>query len=198
MPGETVAKVIQTIRDERTWFEEFCRSLSDEELARMVPPDQKWSVKDFAAHLGTLDTEMIRWFDGVAAGIPDETVHNADGSPFDIDDWNDRIVAERHGWTLDQVFGEAAANREKMIASLERLTDENIATTVHFAGDNKRPPAEVPLRVFLLGWAHHDAIHVADMLKALPERADDPAVRKWLAHPAVAWYQNAMAGPAVR
>jgi hypothetical protein len=36
------------------------------------------------------------------------------------------------------------------------------------------------------------------MLKALPERADDPAIREWLNHPAVTWYQNAMAGPAVR
>lgn len=198
MAGATIDKVIQTIRDERAWLEAFCRSLSAEELERMVPPDEKWSVKDFAAHLGTLDTELIRWFEGVAAGVPDETVRNDDGSPFDVDDWNGRIVAERHDWPLDQVLAEAAANREKLIASLQKLTEEEIATVVHFGGDNKRPPADVPLKFFLLGWAHHDAIHVADMLKALPERADDPAVRERLTHPAVSWYQNAMSGPAVR
>ena len=198
MPGPTIEKVIQTTKQERVRFEAFCRSLSAEELERMVPPDEKWSVKDFAAHLGTLDTELIRWFDGVAAGIPDETIRNADGTPFDIDDWNDRIVGERHAWTLDQIFAEAAENRARLIASLEKLTEENVESVVHFAGDNKRPAADVPLKLFLLGWAHHDAIHVADMLKALPERADDPAIRDWLNHPAVTWYQNAMAGPAVR
>jgi hypothetical protein len=196
--SESVAKVTRTIEEERARFEEWCRSLSAEELERMVPPDKKWSVKDFAAHLGTLDTELIRWFDGVAAGVPDETVRNADGSPFDVDEWNDRIVAERHNWSLDQIFAEAAENRKRLIASLEKLTDANIDSVVHFAGDNKRGPADVPLKFFLSGWTRHDAIHVADMLKALPEHADDPAIKEWLNHPAVTWYQNAMAGPAVR
>jgi hypothetical protein len=192
--SEKVAKVIDTIKQERVRFEAFCRSLSDEELARPVP-NSTWVVRDFAAHLATLDTEIVRWFGGVARGIPDETVRNADGQPFDIDVWNDRTVAERRGWTLDEMFAEAAANREKLIATLEKLTDEHIDTVVHFAGDNKRPPSEVPLRLFLSGWAYHDAIHVADMLKALPERADDAEMRAWLDKPAVAWYQNAMAGP---
>lgn len=193
--SERVNKVINTIKDERRRFEGWCRSLSDEELARPVP-NSTWAVRDFIAHLGTLDTEIIRWFDGVARGIPDETVRSADGHPFDIDDWNDRTVAERREWTLDQVFDEAAANRQQLIATLERMTDEHTETVVHFGGDNKRPAADVPLKFFLSGWAHHDAIHVADMLKALPEHADDPEMKAWLDHPAVTWYQNAMAGPA--
>jgi hypothetical protein len=198
MSSATIEKVIQTTKDERVRFEAFCYSLSAEDLERMVPPDNKWSVKDFAAHLGTLDTEMMRWFEGVAAGDPNQPALNADGTPFDIDDWNGRIVAERHDWTLGQIFAEAAANREKLIASLEKLSEEDVERIAHFAGDNKRAGADIPLKLFLLGWARHDAIHVADMLKALPERADDPAIREWLNHPAVTWYQNAMAGPAVR
>jgi len=198
MPGETVDKVIATIERERVRFEEFCRSLSTEELERMVPPDNKWSVKDFAAHLATLDTELVRWFEGVIAGDADQPVRNLDGTRFDIDDWNDRVVRERHTWTLDQIFEEAAANRIQLTATIQNLTEDNVNTITRFAGDNKRPPAEIPLKLFLLGWAHHDAIHVADMLKALAERADDPALKEWLSHPAVTWYQNAMAGPATR
>lgn len=198
MASATIEKVVSTIKNERVRFEAFCRSLTTEELERMVPPDDKWSVKDFAAHLGTLDIEMIRWLDGVAAGIPDQPIRNADGTPFNIDNWNDRVVAERHNWTLDQIFDEAAANRAKLIASLQKLSEENVEAITRFGGDNKRSPADIPLKLFLLGWARHDAIHVADMLKALPERADDPAIREWLNHPAVAWYQNAMSGPAVR
>ena len=198
MASATIEKVVATIKDERVHFEAFCRSLSAEELERMVPPDDKWSVKDFAAHLGSLDTEMIRWFDGVAAGDPDQPRVGTDGTSFNIDHWNDRIVAKRHDWTLDKIFEEAAANRTNLIASLEKLSEENVESIAHFGGDNKRPGADIPLKLFLLGWAHHDAIHVADMLKALPEHADDPTIREWLNHPAVAWYQNAMAGPAVR
>ncbi len=198
MPGETADRVIATIEKERTRFEEWCRTLSNEELERMVPPDDKWSVKDFAAHLGTLDTELIRWFEGVIAGEPNQPVRNLDGTQFDIDDWNDGVVGPRHGWTLDQIFEEASANRVKLTETIRKLTEEHVNTITRFAGDNKRPPAEIPLKLFLLGWAHHDAIHVADMLKALPEQVDDPELKEWLNHPAVNWYQNAMAGPATR
>ena len=194
MATERMQKTIKTIENERRRFEAFCRSLSEEELASPVP-DSTWIVRDFIAHLGTLDTELIRWFDGVADGVPDATERDADGRPFKLDDWNDNTVAERREWTLDQVFEEAAANREKLIATLEKLTEEHVNSTARMGGDSKRPPAEVPLKLFIAGWAHHDAVHVADMLKALPERAEAPDMRAWMDHPAVIWYQKTMAGP---
>ena len=52
--------------------------------------------------------------------------------------------------------------------------------------------------LFLFGLARHDNIHAADMLKALPERADDPELKAWLDDPAVKWYQDAMSGPPKR
>ena len=52
---------------------------------------------------------------------------------------------------------------------------------MYFPGDDKRSPAKIPLRVFLMGWSRHDPIHAADMLKALPERADDPETAAWVA-----------------
>ncbi len=194
MATERMQKTIKTIEDERRRFEAFCRSLSEEELARPVP-DSNWIVRDFIPHLGTLDTELTRWFEGVANGVPDAIERDADGRPFELDNANDSAVAKRREWTLDQVFEEAAANREKLIATLEKLTEEHTNTTTRMAGDGKRPPAEVPLKLFIAGWAHHDAVHVADMLKALPERADDPDMRAWMDHPAVTWYQKTMAGP---
>ncbi|HEY5639241.1 MAG TPA: DinB family protein [Dehalococcoidia bacterium] len=195
MATERMQRIIETIRDERRRFEVFCRSLSEEELARPVP-DSTWTVRDFIPHLGTLDTELIRWFDAVVNGDSDAATRDAKGRPFDIDQWNEAIVAERREWTLDEILDEAAANRERLIAVLEELTDEQTDSITRFSGDNKRPPADVPLKLFLSGWAHHDAIHVADMLKALPDRADDPEMQAWLDHPAVTWYQQTMAGPA--
>jgi hypothetical protein len=66
---------------------------------------------------------------------------------------------------------------------------------MHFAGDNKRGPGDLPLKLFLAGWAQHDPIHVADMIKALPELADDPEIKRWLDNPFVTGYQAIMSGP---
>lgn len=192
--SERATKVINTIKDERRRFEVFCRALSDEELARPVP-NSTWQVRDFVAHLATLDTQLQIWFESVVAGKPDSQIRNADGQPEGIDDWNDRTVAERRGWPLEKVLDEGAENREKLIPVIEQMTEEHMNTVVHFAGDSKRPPADIPFGLFLSGWSHHDAIHLADMLKALSERVDDPELQAWLEHPAVRWYQNAMSGP---
>lgn len=197
MTSETVTNVIQSIRGHRERFERLCRSLSAEELALAVP-ESTWSVKDFIIHLATLDIELVRWFDGVGAGRLDAGASNADGSPFILDDWNEIEVSKRRGQLLDEIFEEAARNREKLIECLERLEDAQIEQVVHFNGDNKRDPANIQFKMFLLGWARHDPIHVADMVKAMPERADDPEIVAWLNDPAVKWYQNAMAGPAKR
>lgn len=194
MPGESIERLVETFERNRVRFETFCRSLSDEELARPVP-NSSWQVKDFVCHLATLDTETTRWFEAVMAGDLSGLVETPEGAKFDIDAWNDEAIAERKGWTLDEIFAEAAPNRQRMLETLSRMTDEDIDQVVHFAGDNKRDPADVQFKLFLFGLARHDPIHVADMLKALPERADDPELKEWLDDRAVQWYQNAMSGP---
>ena len=197
MPSETVQQVILTIREHRQRFEQFCRSLTDEELSRPVP-NSTWVVKDFVSHLGTLDPELARSFEAAASGRPEEAGRNADGTPFDLDGYNDAQVAERRDWPLERILEEAAGNRAALIGTLERLTDEDISRVMHFQGDAKRSPANLPLKAFLMGWSLHDPIHVADMLKALPERADDPELAAWVRHPVIQGYQQAMAGPARR
>ncbi len=198
MPSETIDRLTQQFRANRERFEAFCRSLNDEELSRAVP-DSTYSVKDFVSHLATLDPEIVRWFEAVRDGqTAAARAHSADGSPFDIDKFNDTVVAERRDWSLDQILDEAASNREQLLESLQTLEDEKIEQAVHFNGDNKRPPADIPFKLFLFGLARHDPIHVADMLKALPERADDPELKAWLDDPAVKWYQDTMAGPPKR
>jgi uncharacterized damage-inducible protein DinB len=194
MASDTIDRLTQQFRANRERFEAFCGSLSAEELSRPVP-NSTWTVKDFVAHLATLDTELIRWFEAIREGATDEPARSADGSPFDVDKWNNGVVAARSDWSLDQIFEEAAKNREHLLTALGALDDEKIEQTVRFPGDNKRPAADVPFKLFLFGLARHDNIHAADMLKALPERADDPELKAWLDDPAVKWYQDAMAGP---
>ena len=192
--SDTVAGIIGSIREQREKFERFCLSLSEEELARPVP-DSAWVVKDFVSHLGTLDPELARSFEAAASGRPEDAGRNADGTPFDLDGFNDAQVAERRDWPLERILEEASGNRAALIETLKRLSDEDISRVMHFQGDAKRSPAQLPLKVFLMGWSLHDPIHVADMLKALPERADDPELAAWVSHPVIRGYQQAMAGP---
>jgi hypothetical protein len=91
---------------------------------------------------------------------------------------------------------EAAELRGRLISVMERFSDDSLDATIRFGGDRKRPPVDLPLGQFLPGWTRHDAIHVTDMLKALPERRNDPEIVAWLGRPDIAAsissYQKAM------
>ena len=190
--SETVERVVATIAENRRRFEAFCYALSEDELNRPVPAST-WIVRDFAAHLGTLDRAMIGWLRALASGGPSlEATRNHDGTPFDVDAFNEAQVVERRGWPLERVFAEASANRAELVDALRALSDEQVASTMHFGGDAKRRAGDLQLSTFLVGWAQHDPIHVADMLRALPERANDAELRSWLDNPFVAGYQSIM------
>jgi|GEM_PF-1114161 len=195
MPSQTIEDVIAAILENRRRFKEFCYSLTEEQLMRPVP-GTTWVVRDFVAHLDTLDTALLRWFEGAASSsAPFDAGVGEDGAPFDVDAFNDAQVAERRGWPLERIFAEADANREKLIAAMRRLTDDQIERPMHFPGDHKRSPGDLPLKLFLGGWAQHDPIHVADMIKALPELAGDAAIARWLDNPFVKAYQTVMNPP---
>src|SRR6476620_8938415 len=128
--GTTARSVIETIERNRERFVAFCDSLTAEQLARPVP-DSTWLVRDYIAHLATLDTALTRMFDEVARGA------NADsgrigGTTFDVDEFNEAQVEERRVWPLDQVLAEASVNRERLIGSLEKVTDDQAETIMTF------------------------------------------------------------------
>jgi hypothetical protein len=190
--SDVVEGVIGTIVENRRRFEAFCYSLSEEQLKRPVP-ESTWIVRDFAAHLDTLDRAMVGWLHALAGGGDSlDSTRNEDGSVFDVDAYNDAEVASRREWPLRRVFEEASENRRALIDGLRALSDEQIEKPMHFGGDAKRSGGDFPLKTFLMGWAQHDPIHVADMLKALPELADDAELRAWLDNPFVAGYQAIM------
>jgi hypothetical protein len=188
-----VRAIVDSLAEERARLERFARSLTEEELARAVP-GSTWKVKDFIAHVSTLDAAYIGWFTALA-GEPDPGSHR--GSPgFDVDRFNESAVAERCDRSVNDLLGEAVQLRGRLIGSMERFSDDKLDATIRFGGDRKRPPVDLPLGQFLPGWTRHDAIHVADMLKALPERRNDPEIVAWLGRPDVAAsissYQKAM------
>ena len=186
--GSVTEQVIQQIVQHRKKFEAFCYSLSDEQLNRPVP-QSTWIVKDFAAHLATLDPAMAQLFQATARG---ETLTRGDRSAFDVDAHNEPLVQARRDWTMERVFEEGAVLRAELIEALRAITDEQTKGLMFFSGDAKRNAGQIPFGLFLTGWAWHDPIHVADMLRALPERQQDAEVVAWLDHPFVNGYQKAM------
>jgi len=190
-----MAPVLDAVRENRARFEAFCRSLDEGELDRPVP-ESTWLVRDFIAHLDTFDVVMTHWLQDVARGVEAALGGATPDNPWDVDAFNDTQVLTRRTWPIDQVLIEAAQNRVKVIEAIESLAGPQLDLVMHFSGDTKRPGGEIALRRFLAGWAQHDPIHAADMLRALPERADDAALRDWIDNPIIKAYQRAMNPPA--
>lgn len=189
-----VQAIVELIERERRRFADFCRSLSEEELARPVP-SSTWIVKDFISHLATIDRPVGQWFVSIVDGS--EAPRGGDSSAWNVDRFNDAAVARRRGQRVEEILAEAEKERVALVEILARVTDEQFDRSIRFGGDSKRPPSDLQFGRYLSGWARHDIIHVSDMLRALPERRADPLVAAWLAEPEVAvlvsGYQKAMA-----
>ncbi len=184
-----VAPAVRELDGHRTRFIELCRSLSEEELNRPVP-HSTWIVRDFIAHLATIDPTVLTIFRRITAR--DAEGRQSDGSGhLDIDEWNDAQVAKRRDWPLEDVLAEAATNRVEMRDFLATLTAEDLARPFPFEGDGKRPPADITLLQYLRGWCKHDVMHAVDMARALPERMT-PDLETWFDDRVVTGYQEAM------
>jgi len=186
-----VASVVEELDGHRARFESFCRSLSDDELNRSVPAST-WLVRDFIAHLATIDGPITEMFAAVAEGR-DPGIRTADGTRWNVDDWNEDQVQARRTLTVEQLLAEAAASRAPLREALMRLDEDALARKLKFGGDAKRAPGERELRGFMSGWCKHDPMHAADMLRALPERlAASHDLRAWIGDPVVQGYQRMM------
>ena len=176
-----IQSLLDEMADHRVLFEAFCRSLSDEELAAQIP-NAPWTVFDYIAHLATIEALINPWFGAMVGAPPAAKPEVPPPSPFDLDEWNEAIVARRHGRTIDEIFAEAARNREAYAANLSKMTDAHLDTKIPFGGDRKvinLPPVIVPVYSLLTGIAIHDPMHTHDILRALPNRRPD--IADWLA-----------------
>jgi hypothetical protein len=172
--------LIDEMAAHRVRFEAFCRSLSDDELATQVP-GAPWTVFDYIAHLATIEALINPWFGAMVGSPIPMSSEVPPPSPFDLDEWNEAIVERRHGKTLDDIFTEAAKNREVYAENMSKMTDEQIDMKVRFGGDRKAinlPPIMVPLHTLLTGIAMHDVSHTLDILRAIPERRAE--IADWL------------------
>jgi hypothetical protein len=183
---DDVADVIAELDAHRARFEAFCRGLTAEELTRPVPAST-WEVRDFIAHLATIDGPVEQMFRRMQGERPAEP----DNARAGIDSWNDDEVARRRGRSVDDLLAEAGERRASLRRVLERFTAEEISRGFRFGGDSKRRPAEITVVSYLRGWCKHDPMHVADVIRALPELRTGE-IEDWLDDRAVRAYQAAM------
>lgn len=179
-----VQPIVDEVRRHRARFDDFCRGLSDEQLARPVP-DSTWIVKDYISHLATIDKTVVVWFESLADGsaaAPTAEARDAagDGGGFDIDAWNDRQVAKLRDTPVPDLLTLARDHRVRLLAAMDRFTDATIDSDIPFPGDATRRPQPINFGGYLIAWAKHDPAHARDMLRALPERAQDPGLGTWL------------------
>lgn len=157
----------------RAVFEVFCRSLSEEDLATPVP-DAIWNVKDYIAHLASIDIWVGEWFEHQADGTPWRPTGEG-GATFDIDVWNEAQILERRDASVEDLLLEAAAEREKLWSAVDRFSPEVLDAKFDFRGAN------ITFLRYMQLWAMHDPAHSADILRALPAKNTEPMVRTWLA-----------------
>ena len=184
-----VARVMQELDAHRQQYIEFCRSLTPEQLNRPVPRST-WVVRDFIAHLATIDAPVGEMFQSMHEG-GDPGIRTGDGEKWDVDNWNDGQVVERRARPLEDVLAEAAETRAVLRARLGSLSTEDLGRKLKFGGDNKRPPSSIPLLAYLQGWCKHDPMHAVDMARAMPEVLT-AEFKAWIDDPVIAGYQASM------
>ena len=174
--------IIDELARHRVQFEHLCRSLSRDELATPIPGSH-WSVKDYIAHLATIDGLIAANFSpmvGLSAPPPDV----AFPTPFDIDDWNEAAVRARETRGIEELLAEAAGHRANMASAIERMTDPDLDRVIDYGGDRRTlgplPQSKVRFGGLLWAIAIHDPNHTQDILRALPQRAEEPWLREWL------------------
>ena len=173
--------VIDEFARHRTQFELLCHSLTPPELMSSIP-DTHWTVRDYIAHLCTIDGLIVPGFAaqvGQQAPLPDVPFPN----PFDIDDWNEAAVRAREDASIDDLLAEATTHRERMVKAMADFTDEHLDRIIDYGGDRKTlnlPKSKVRFGGLLWGIAIHEPTHTRDMLRGLPERAKESWISEWL------------------
>lgn len=162
--------VVKETNENRATFEAFCISLKPEELTASIP-GTTWRVKDYIAHLATIDLFVADWFEHQADGKPWRPTGDGGGA-FNIDTWNEARIQERLDATVPELLAEAAGLRARLWAAVDRFSPEVLAAEFDFRGHN------ITFLRYMELWVAHDPAHTADMLPGIPERRGE--VEGWL------------------
>jgi len=167
--AERAQQIIDQAAEERTRFIEWARGVSPGGWAN-TSPDGIWQARDYVAHLAAIDPLLTAWF----RSVQQPASAGGGAGSFSIDDWNEEQIVARRGQSIEALLEEMTAHRIELNAALAGFTDEQLDREIHFGGDNKRSPRDLPFLLFLRGWAYHDRWHMEDARRALRGQAEQP------------------------
>jgi uncharacterized damage-inducible protein DinB len=170
MVVERVRQVIDRIANERERFVEFIRGVSQDQW-RNTSPEGIWQARDYIAHLASIDPLITAWFRGLQRG---EGWPDYGEGLFQIDDWNEEQILARRERTIAELLDEMAGSRAELIGALGDFNDDQLDQTIHFGGDRKRAPRDIPLHAYLQFWAFHDRWHTEDARRAIAGEEEQP------------------------
>jgi len=169
MVAQRTQEIIDKVAAERQRFVEWVRSVPAESWGN-CSTDGTWQARDYVAHLASIDPLLTAWFRSVQRG---ET-GGAGGPGFSIDDWNEEAILDRRKRSIDELLEEMAGFRIELNAALAGFTDGHLDSVIHFGGDNKRAPRDIPLHLFLSFWLYHDRWHAEDARRAIAGEPEQP------------------------
>ena len=169
MPVARAQQIIDRAAEERARFVAFIRGVPAEQWANMSP-EGLWQARDYVAHLASIDPLLTAWF----RSLQSKEDGAAPARDFSIDDWNAEQILARRETSIDNLLIEMERNRADLIDALAGFSDEQLDSTIHFGGDNKRAPRDVPLFLYLSGWVFHDRWHTEDARRAIAGEAEQP------------------------
>ena len=169
MAGPRAQEIIDKAAEERARFVDWMRSVPEEHWPH-TSPEGIWQARDYVAHLASIDPLITGWFRSIQTP--------GQGSPlmrsFSIDEWNEERILARRGKSIDDLLAELESTRVELNAALAGFTDEQLDSTIHFGGDAKRAPRDIPLHLYLRGWVYHDRWHMEDARRAIAGQAEQP------------------------
>jgi uncharacterized damage-inducible protein DinB len=126
----------------------------DEAAWGWQPTDGRWSVRLTLAHVGSAHWSHLE----VARSLAEGKTVELPG--FELDEWNEAKVAERAGWTTEQVLADLQAAQQATLVFMGELDAETLeARGTHPAlGEVSAGQA---LRIIAL----HDSLHRREILK---------------------------------
>ena len=170
MAVERAQEIIDKAAHEREKLVAFVRAVPTGDWPK-TSPGGIWQGRDYIAHLASIDPLLTDWFRAVQTGAGAGGVR---GRAFSIDEWNEERILARRERALDELLDEAAANRVDLNAALAAFTDEQLDSEIHFGGDAKRAPRDIPLYLYLRGWVFHDRWHMEDARRAMAGEEEQP------------------------
>jgi hypothetical protein len=123
----------------------------DEETLTQRPVFDDWTAKDLLAHVAGWDEVFTERVERILAGREAEIIG------VDVDARNAALHAERRYWPLEQALVAVVKARADALATLVRLSDEELHRSRTFTW------GEASVRLWTQWRADHDATHAADL-----------------------------------